>query len=70
MAMEGVARLLLVNILMENGIRPVNMEVELRPLYYNALHAYQQDGNFAPTMELLALEYRRMAEGIPFKGFE
>jgi Fic family protein len=64
-----VARLLLNNILIRNGLAPVDIEAVKRQLYYAALHTYQQEGNFAPTMELLALEYQRMANGVTFSGF-
>lgn len=55
-----VGRLLLVNILIKHGLPPVNIELELREEYYNALQAYERRNNIKPTLELLLKEYRKL----------
>ncbi len=55
-----VGRLLLINILLKNGLPPVNIELENRKEYYEALQEYQNNGNIRSTVELLLKEYRRL----------
>jgi Fic family protein len=59
-----VGRLLLINILIKHGLPPVNIELELRQEYYNALQAYQKQNNIRPTLELLLKEYRRLKKDL------
>lgn len=53
-----VGRLLMNNILIKNGLPPVNIEMKNRAAYYAALRRYQENGDIRPTIELLLMEYR------------
>jgi Fic family protein len=55
-----VGRLLLINILLKQKLPPLNIELENRVEYYEALRAYQTTGNIRPTLELMLKEYRRL----------
>ncbi|MDV3293570.1 MAG: Fic family protein [Nitrososphaerales archaeon] len=55
-----VGRLLLINILLKHKLPPLNIELENRKEYYEALRAYQTTGNLRPTLELMLKEYRRL----------
>jgi Fic family protein len=55
-----VGRLLLINILLKHKLPPLNIELENRKEYYDALRAYQTTGNIRPTLELMLKEYRRL----------
>jgi Fic family protein len=55
-----VGRLLLMNVLLKHGLPPVNIEIENRREYYEALRAYQTTGNLRPTLDLMLKEYRRL----------
>lgn len=55
-----VGRLLLINILLKHRMPPVNIELKNRREYYDALQAYQKNGNIGPTVELLLKEYKRL----------
>lgn len=55
-----VGRLLLLNILIKNGLPPVNIELKNRKEYYAALQAYQVGGNIRPMIGLMLKEYRLM----------
>lgn len=55
-----VGRLLLINILLKNGLPPLNIEIENRREYYEALREYQTTGNIRPTLDLMLKEYRRL----------
>jgi Fic family protein len=55
-----VGRLLLVNILLKHKLPPLNIELENRKEYYEALREYQTTGNIRPTLELMLKEYRRL----------
>jgi cell filamentation protein, protein adenylyltransferase len=55
-----VGRLLLVNVLLKHGLPPLNIEIENRREYYEALGEYQTTGNLRPTLDLLIKEYRRL----------
>ncbi|MDG6898528.1 MAG: Fic family protein, partial [Nitrososphaerota archaeon] len=48
-----VGRLLLINILLKNGLPPLNIEIENRKEYYEALREYQTTGNIRPTLDLM-----------------
>lgn len=55
-----VGRLLLANILLKHGLPPLNIEIENRRQYYEALREYQATGNLRPTLDLMLKEYRRL----------
>jgi cell filamentation protein, protein adenylyltransferase len=55
-----IGRLLLINVLMKHGLPPLNIEIENRREYYEALREYQTTGNLRPTLELMLKEYRRL----------
>lgn len=55
-----VGRLLLINILIKHGLPPLNIELENRKEYYEALREYQTSGNLRPTLELMLKEYRKL----------
>jgi len=50
---------LLINILLKHKLPPLNIELENRKEYYDALGAYQTTGNIRPTLELMLKEHRR-----------
>jgi Fic family protein len=53
-----VGRLLLNNILIKNGLPPVNIELKHRLEYYNTLQEYEKNKNIKPTIEFLIKEYK------------
>jgi Fic family protein len=55
-----VGRLLLVNVLLKHQLPPLNIEIENRREYYEAIREYQIEGNLRPTLELMLKEYRRL----------
>lgn len=55
-----VGRLLLLNILLKHGLPPLNIEMENRREYYDALREYQSTRNLRPTLDLMLKEYRRL----------
>ena len=55
-----IGRLLLINVLLKHGLPPLNIEIENRRDYYEALREYQTTGNIRPTLELMLKEYRRL----------
>jgi Fic family protein len=55
-----VGRLLLINVLIKHGLPPLNIELENRKEYYEALGEYQTNGNLRPTLDLMLKEYRRL----------
>jgi len=57
-----VGRLLLINILLKQGLPPVNIDLRNRAEYYHALLEYQVKGNLRPSIELLLKEYRRLRD--------
>jgi len=59
-----VGRLLLINILLKHKLPPVNIELENRIEYYNALQRYELDGDIRPTIVLLLKEYRRLKKNL------
>ncbi|MDG6906267.1 MAG: Fic family protein [Nitrososphaerota archaeon] len=59
-----VGRLLLINVLLKHGLPPLNIEIENRREYYEALREYQNSGNLRPTLELLLKEYRRLRSAL------
>lgn len=59
-----VGRLLLNNILLKNGLPPVNIELKNRAEYYSSLQAYEKLGNLRPTIELILKEYGKMKNAL------
>ena len=55
-----VGRLLLASVLLKHGMPPLNIEIENRREYYDALREYQKTGNLRPTLDLMLKEYRRL----------
>jgi Fic family protein len=55
-----IGRLLLINVLLKHGQPPLNIEIENRKDYYEALREYQTTGNLRPTLDLMLKEYRRL----------
>lgn len=59
-----VGRLLLINVLIKHGLPPLNIELENRKEYYEALREYQTSGNLRPTLNLMLKEYRRLKRAL------
>ena len=55
-----IGRLLLINVLLKHGLPPLNIEIENRKEYYEALWEYQTTGDLRPTLDLMLKEYRRL----------
>jgi len=55
-----VGRLLLNNILIKNGLPPVNIDFKNRRQYYSALQEYEKNNNLRPTIDLLIKEYKNL----------
>lgn len=55
-----VGRILLNNILLKNGLPPLNIELSNRREYYTALQAYENAHDIRPTLELMLKEYRAL----------
>jgi Fic family protein len=55
-----VGRLLLNNILLKNGLPPVNISFKNRGEYYRSLQEYQKNHNLRPTIDLLIREYKNL----------
>ncbi len=55
-----VGRLLLNNILIKNGLPPVNIDLKNRFQYYSTLQAYQKKHNLRPTLFLIIKEYKNL----------
>ena len=53
-----VGRLLLNNILIKNGLPPINIDFKNRAEYYRSLQTYQKEHNLKPTIDLLLKEYK------------
>jgi len=55
-----VGRVLLNNILLKNGLPPINIDLKNRAEYYASLQAYQKKHDLRPTLELFIKEYRAL----------
>jgi Fic family protein len=55
-----IGRLLLDNILLKHNFPPVNINLKNRAQYYSALHAYENNHNLRPTLELILKEYKAL----------
>jgi hypothetical protein len=59
-----VGRILLNNILIKNGLPPVNIDLKNRFKYYGVLQAYQKEHNIRPTIEFLLEEYKNLKKAL------
>ena len=59
-----VGRLLLNNILIKNGLLPVNIELKHRIEYYHTLQEYEKNKNIKPTIKFLIKEYKETKKGM------
>jgi len=55
-----VGRVLLNNILLKNGLPPVNIDLKNQKEYYETLQSYEKEGNIRPTIELILKEYKNL----------
>ena len=55
-----VGRILLNNILIKNGLPPINIDLRNRAEYYASLQSYQQKHDLKPTLDLFAKEYKAL----------
>jgi len=55
-----VGRLILNNLLIKNGLPPVNISFKNRRQYYESLQEYEKNHNLRPTIDLLIKEYRKI----------
>ncbi len=55
-----VGRILLNNILIKNGLAPVNIDFKNRAEYYHSLKAYELNKDLKPTIELYIKEYKEL----------
>ena len=53
-----IGRLILNNVLLKHGLTPVNIELKNRSEYYKSLQAYEHEGNFRPSIELILKEWK------------
>ena len=53
-----VGRILLNNILLKNGLPPLNIDLKNQREYYETLQAYEKGGNIRQTIELILKEYK------------
>ena len=59
-----VGRILLNNILIKQGLPPVNIDLKNRYKYYEVLQKYQKEGNIRPTIEFLLEEYKNLKKSL------
>jgi Fic family protein len=55
-----VGRLLMNNILLKNGLPPVNIELKSSKEYYSTLQAYEKEGNLRPSIELMLKSFDKL----------
>lgn len=55
-----VGRILLNNILIKNGLPPINIDFNNRMEYYESLQAYEKNHDLKPTIDLFMKEYYRL----------
>lgn len=55
-----VGRLLMNNILIKNHMPPVNITMDYRKEYYEAIRIFQHSGDMKPTIELILKEYKEL----------
>jgi len=59
-----VGRILLNNILLKNGLPPVNIELKHQTEYYMTLQEYEKNKNLRPTIEFLLKEYKATTKAL------
>ena len=59
-----VGRILLNNILLKNGLPPVNIQLKNRNEYYKSLQEYEKNKNLRPTIEFLLKEYKETKKAL------
>jgi len=55
-----VGRILLNNILLKNGLPPLNIDLKNQREYYETLQVYEKEGNIRPSIELILKEYKNL----------
>ena len=55
-----VGRVLLNNILIKNGLPPINIDFKNRAEYYSSLQSYQKKHDLRPTINLFVKEYKSL----------
>lgn len=55
-----VGRILLNNILLKNGLPPLNIDFKKRIEYYESLRRYESDKDLKPTIDLFIKEYKSL----------
>jgi Fic family protein len=55
-----VGRILLNNVLLKNGLPPLNIDLKNQREYYETLQVYEKEGNIRPTIELILKEYKNL----------
>jgi Fic family protein len=55
-----VGRILLNNILLKNGLPPVNIDLKNQREYYETLQAYEKEEDIRPAIELILKEYKNL----------
>lgn len=59
-----VGRILLNNILLKNGLPPINIDFKSRAEYYSSLQAYQKRHDLKPTIDLFVKEYKALKKAL------
>jgi Fic family protein len=59
-----VGRLLLNNILLKNGLPPINIGLNNQREYYQSLQEYQNNNNLKPTIDLMVKEYKLLKKNL------
>jgi len=59
-----VGRILLNNILIKNGLPPINIDFKNRIEYYHSLQAYELNKDLKPTIDLYMKEYKQLKKGL------
>ena len=63
-----VGRLLMNNILIKNKLPPVNISMDYRGQYYEALRLFNRAGDIRPTIELMLKEYKDLEKKLRNSG--
>jgi len=64
---DRVGRLLMNNILIKNKMPPVNISLDNRKEYYEALRIFQRSSDIRPTIELMIKEYKNLEKRLKKK---
>ncbi|MDP1728990.1 MAG: Fic family protein [archaeon] len=63
-----VGRLLMNNVLIKHKMPPVNIQMEQRKEYYEALRIFQHSGDIKPTIDLILREYKELEKKLRKEG--